>query len=134
VQQTRNDGSAEARVGHIDRAQIACSMLRCRRTDARKIIVAVFTARRLYTSMNELENTRISCRAGWGDGEPRVAKCRRGQRRSFGDVILTESHPNRLGMGRDTFPCPSVFRQGSILAVGEDSDCDIDVGEDRLAR
>jgi len=46
----RAKASDSARFGMIDRrAQIACSMLRCRRTDARKIMVAVSIVWTRYT-------------------------------------------------------------------------------------
>ena len=44
------------------------------RTDARKIMVAVSTTWAQYTSLNQVGNARICCRAGWGDGEPRATR------------------------------------------------------------
>ena len=39
-------------------------LLRCSRTDARKIMVAVSIARTQYTSLNQAGSARISSRAG----------------------------------------------------------------------
>ena len=68
------------------------------RTDVCKTLVAASIARTQYTSLIQVGNARISCRAGWGDGEPRVAKIPARSTASVRFVSLERRVPDSQGV------------------------------------